>query len=53
MGALFKAYPHAIENTLKIADRCEVKFKLKDAAGKAIYHLPSFPTTEGRTLKKK
>lgn len=50
MQALFKEVPTAISNTLEIANRCEVKFKLKDEKGKAIYHLPSFPTTEGRSV---
>ena len=51
MKKLFSDLPEAIENTVKIADRCQVKFKLKDESGKSIYHLPSFPTTEGRTVK--
>jgi len=51
MTKLFSDVPEAISNTLQIADRCQVKFKLKDDAGKAIYHLPSFPTSEGRTVK--
>ena len=50
MKVLFKDVPEAIANTLQIAERCDVKFKLKDANGKAIYHLPSFPTTDGRTV---
>ncbi|UYL08249.1 DNA polymerase III subunit alpha [Bdellovibrio sp. SKB1291214] len=48
---LFADVPEAISNTLQIADRCDVKFKLKDDAGKPIYHLPTFPTDEGVTLK--
>jgi len=51
MTRLFSDVPEAISNTLQIAERCQVKFKLKDESGKAIYHLPSFPTTEGRTVK--
>lgn len=50
MASLFRDIPEAIANTVEIADRCDVKFKLKDDKGKAIYHLPSFPTTEGRTI---
>ncbi|MBC7420710.1 MAG: DNA polymerase III subunit alpha [Bdellovibrio sp.] len=50
MQNLFKDVPEAISNTLEIAGRCDVKFKLKDSTGKAIYHLPSFPTTENRTV---
>jgi len=37
--------------TLEIADRCDLKFKLKDEKSRAIYHLPSFPVSEGRGLK--
>lgn len=51
MQQLFKETPQAIANTLVIADRCNVKFNLKDSNGKAIYHLPSFPTEDGRTVK--
>jgi DNA polymerase-3 subunit alpha len=51
MTKLFSDLPEAISNTQVISDRCNVKFKLKDDAGKAIYHLPSFPTSEGRTVK--
>lgn len=50
MKQLFHDIPEALDNTVEIASRCNVKFKLKDDAGKAIYHLPSFPTTEGRTV---
>ncbi|MFN8943590.1 MAG: DNA polymerase III subunit alpha, partial [Pseudobdellovibrionaceae bacterium] len=48
MKSLFADLPDAIENTVKIADSINIKFKLKDDKGKAIYHLPSYPTT--RTL---
>lgn len=51
MQRLFSKNPDAISKTLEIAERCNVKFNLKDKDGKAIYHLPSFPTTEGRTVK--
>jgi DNA polymerase-3 subunit alpha len=51
MRTLFKDIPEACDNTLVIADRCKVNFKLKDESGKPIYHLPSFPTENGRTLK--
>ena len=51
MQSLFSDNNEAINNTLIIADRCNIKFNLKDANGKAIYHLPTFPTTEGRTVK--
>ncbi|MFS4459994.1 DNA polymerase III subunit alpha [Bdellovibrio sp. HCB2-146] len=51
MIELFADIPEAISNTLQIADRCDVKFKLKDDQGKPIYHLPTFPTDEGVSLK--
>jgi DNA polymerase-3 subunit alpha len=41
MAALFPAYPEAVENTQKIADRCNVEFTF----GK--YHLPEFKLPEG------
>jgi DNA polymerase-3 subunit alpha len=51
MRELFKDQPQACDRTLEIAERCNVKFKLKDEKGKPIYHLPSFPTENGETLK--
>lgn len=51
MRELFKDIPEACDHTLEIAERCDLKFKLKDAAGKPIYHLPSFPTKNGQSLK--
>ncbi len=51
MRELFKDIPEACDNTLEIADRCQIKFKMKDENGKAIYHLPSFPTEQGETIK--
>ena len=51
MQKLFKDVPEAIENTLKIAELCDVKFKLKDENGKAIYHLPTFKTEQGTDPK--
>ena len=41
MEALFAAYPDAVENTQRIADRCRLEFTF----GK--YHLPEFKTPEG------
>jgi DNA polymerase-3 subunit alpha len=51
MIELFSDIPEAISNTLQIAERCDVKFKLKDDSGKPIYHLPTFPTENGVTIK--
>ena len=50
MRALFQDVPKACDNTLLIAERCDVKFNLKDEAGKTIYHLPRFPTPPGVDL---
>ncbi len=50
MRELFKQFPEAIENTLKIAEQCNISFKLKDENGRQIYHLPTYPTNEGRPL---
>lgn len=51
MRELFKDLPELCDRTLEIADRCEIKFKLKDDKGKAIYHLPSYPTEVGNSLR--
>ncbi len=51
MKKLFQDVPKAIDNTLQIAERCNVKFRLKDENGKPVYHLPSYPTKEGVSLK--
>ena len=42
MQARLESYAGAFENSMKIADQCDLKFKFKDESGKAIYHLPSF-----------
>lgn len=51
MQKLFSDVPEAVARTLEIAERCDVKFKLKDESGKPVYHLPSFPTRGGVSLK--
>jgi DNA polymerase III subunit alpha len=50
MRALFKDLPEACDNTVEVAARCDVQFKIKTADGKPIYLLPSFPTENGRPL---
>lgn len=50
MRELFKDLPEVCDRTLEIASRCQVKFKLKDDQGRPIYHLPTYPTTEGVSL---
>ncbi|MEO5667069.1 MAG: DNA polymerase III subunit alpha [Bdellovibrionota bacterium] len=42
MQERFSHLPEAIENTVKIAERCNVKLKFSDKEGKRIYHLPDF-----------
>ncbi len=46
MAALFPEHPEALENTVKIAERCNVEFEF----GK--YHLPEFDVPEGYTALK-
>ncbi len=41
MAALFPQYPEAVENTLKIADLCNMDFQF------GTYHLPEFKLPEG------
>ncbi len=43
MAALFPEHPEALENTVRIAERCQVDFEF----GK--YHLPEFDVPEGYT----
>ncbi|MBE6981145.1 MAG: DNA polymerase III subunit alpha [Ruminococcaceae bacterium] len=43
LSALFPNCPEALENTAKIAQRCNVEFVFNE------YHLPSFPVPEGYT----
>ena len=40
MRDTFKDLPSACDNTLELADRCNVEFQLKDKKGRQIYHLP-------------
>jgi DNA polymerase-3 subunit alpha len=42
MREAFSHLPEAIDNTLAIAERCNVKLKFTDKDGKRIYHLPDF-----------
>ena len=50
MQKLFADIPEAISNTLEIAKKCQIEFQLKDEKGQPIYHLPGYPTQEGRGL---
>lgn len=45
MTMLFRAYPEAIQNTLRIAERCNVEFDF------SITYLPKFPCPVGETAE--
>ncbi len=47
MRSLFEYVPEAIENTVKIAERCNVVFPEIDDAKNRVYFLPVFKWTEG------
>lgn len=51
MRQLFKDLPEVCDRTLEIAERCNIQFELEDEKGNPIYHLPSYPTEGGVTLK--
>ncbi len=42
MRMAFASIPEAVDNTLAIAERCNVKFNFKTEDGKRLYFLPSF-----------
>lgn len=42
MATQFAWKPEALRNTIDIASRCNVHFKLKDDKGRQIYHLPQY-----------
>ncbi len=44
MAALFSEVPQAIENTVEIAERCNLELSLNET------HLPDFPLPEGETV---
>jgi len=41
----------AFENTFKISKLCNIEFILEDEDSNPIYHLPQFPTKDGRSSK--
>ncbi len=43
MAKLFAAYPQALANTLRIAERCQLRLPIGE------YHFPYFPLPEGQT----
>ncbi len=50
MREIFSYAKDACDNTLKIADQCNVEFVWKDEAGNQIYHLPDFPIDTGESI---
>jgi DNA polymerase-3 subunit alpha len=42
MRNAFSYYPEACDNTLRIADKCNLELKWKDEKGRQIYHIPKF-----------
>ncbi len=49
MRAAFHYCPEACDNTLEIADKCNVTLKWTDDSGKQIYHLPDYPIDTGES----
>ncbi|PIP93204.1 MAG: DNA polymerase III subunit alpha [Bdellovibrio sp. CG12_big_fil_rev_8_21_14_0_65_39_13] len=50
MRQSFAHVPEACDNTLKIADKCNVELKFKDEQGRQIYHLPDYPIETDETV---
>lgn len=50
MRQAFHYIPEACDNTLKIADKCNVELKWTDDEGKQVYHLPEFPIDTGESV---
>lgn len=50
MREAFHYYPEACDNTLRIADKCNVELKWTDDEGRQVYHLPDFPIDTGETM---
>jgi DNA polymerase-3 subunit alpha len=46
MEEAFTQFPKAVENTVVIANKCNLDFKFKDAEGRPIYHLPNYRPSE-------
>ena len=51
MRLAFASVPEAVENTLAVAEKCNVDFNFKDADGKRIYFLPNFSKVENGVTK--
>ena len=51
MRKAFDYIPEACDNTLRIADKCNVEIKWKDDQGRQVYHLPDFPIKTDESLE--
>ncbi len=51
MQDLFKDVPEALERTVKIAEQCNVEFRIEDESGKPIYHLPTYPLEQNVSIE--
>lgn len=49
MRTAFSYIKEACDNTLKIADKCNLELRWEDENGKQIYHLPKYEITTGET----
>ncbi|MDB9786752.1 DNA polymerase III subunit alpha, partial [Bacteriovoracaceae bacterium] len=49
MRNAFSYFPEACNNTLLIADKCDLILDWKDSSGNQIYHLPDFPIVTEET----
>ena len=49
MRKAFHYIPEACDNTLKIADMCNLEIRWEDEKGKQIYHLPTFQIDTGES----
>jgi len=50
MREAFSYIPEACDNSLEIADKCNVELKWKDDNGNQIYHLPDYPINTGESI---
>ena len=51
MRKAFDYIPEACDNTLRIADKCNLELEWKDSQGRQIYHLPDFPIRTDESLE--
>lgn len=49
MALIFAEIPEALENTIKIAQKCDLKLKWQDEKGNQVYHLPDFSIKTSET----